>query len=413
VARILLSTFGSFGDLYPYIALGTELRRRGHAVTIATSAVYRSQVEAEGLGFHAVRPDISLDDRELIAYVMDARRGPERLLRYLASCAREGYEGTLAAAEQHDVIGTHPATFPAVLVAQKLRMRWFSTVLAPLSLFSLYDRPVLAPAPWLSRMHFLGPALLRFLWALGMRQALGWMRPVLDLRRELGLGPSGNPVFEGQHSPSLVLALFSRYLAAPQPDWPRHTVVTGFPFYEHGDLAPELARFLDAGPAPVVFTLGSSAVGAAGDFYQSSFAAVQRLGVRAVFLTGSHPQGLPEVLPDGMIEVRYSPHSLLFPRAAAIVHQGGIGTTAQALRSCRLMLVVPFAFDQFDNGERVRHLGTSEVLYRSRYNARRAEKLLRRLLEDASYSEAAAVIGEKVRADTGCATAADAIEAMI
>ena len=131
MARILLSTFGSFGDLYPYIALGTELRLRGHAVTIATSAVYRGQVEAEGLGFHPVRPDISLDDRELIAYVMDARRGPERLLRYLASCSRDSYADVLAAAEQSDIIGTHPATFASVLVAQQLKMRWFSTVLAP------------------------------------------------------------------------------------------------------------------------------------------------------------------------------------------------------------------------------------------------------------------------------------------
>jgi len=114
-----------------------------------------------------------------------------------------------------------------------------------------------------------------------------------------------------------------------------------------------------------------------------------------------------------MIEVRYSPHSLVFPRAAAIVHQGGIGTTAQALRSGRPMLVVPFAFDQFDNAERARRLGTAEVLYRSRYNARRAERLLRRLLEDSSYSHAAASIGEKVRAETGCIAAADAIETLI
>lgn len=412
MSRILLSTFGSFGDLYPYLALGLELQRRGHAVTVATSAVYRKQVETVGLGFHAVRPDISLDDREAIAYVMDARHGAERLLRYLAACARESYEDILAAAGRADIIGTHPATYASVLAAQKLRMPWFSTILAPLSLFSMYDAPMVAPAPWLVHLRFLGPGFLRAVLALGMHKALGWIQPLLDLRRELGLGPTCNPVFAGQHSPSLVLALFSRYLASPQPDWPRQTVVTGFQFFEHGALPLELETFLDAGPAPVVFTLGSSAVGAAGDFYRSSLQAVERLGCRAVFLTGAHPQGLPDMLPRSVLSVAYAPHSLLFPRAAAIVHQGGIGTTAQALRSGRPMLVVPFAFDQFDNGNRARRLGVAEVLYRSRYTASSAEKLMRPLVENSSYSQAASVVGEKIRAEQGRKCAADAIESM-
>ncbi len=163
----------------------------------------------------------------------------------------------------------------------------------------------------------------------------------------------------------------------------------------------------------MVFTLGSSAVGAAGDFYRSSLEAVQRLGVRAVFLTGSHPQGLPDILPEGVLQAAYAPHALLFPRAAVIVHQGGIGTTAQALRSGRPMLVVPFAFDQFDNGERSRRLGAAEVLYRSRYNARRAEPVLRRLIEDESYLRASSAIGERVRVENGSAGAADAIESLL
>jgi rhamnosyltransferase subunit B len=413
VARILLSTFGSYGDLYPYLALGIELRQRGHAVTIGTSPMHRVPVEAEGLRFHPVRPDVSPDDRELLAYVMDARRGSERLLRFLASCVRNSYEDVLAAARDADIIGTHPATYASVLVAEKLRMPWFSTVLAPLSFFSMYDLPMLAPAPWLYRLRFLGPGFLRILLKPAFHQALGWMRPVLDLRRELGLDRGENPIFNGQHSPSLVLALFSRYLADPQPDWPRQTVITGFPFYQHGEMTPDLARFLDAGPPPIVFTLGSSAVGVAGDFYLSSLEAVKRLGVRAVFLVGPHPQGLPSELPKEVLTVPYAPHAAVFQRAAATVHQGGIGTAAEALRSGRPMLVVPFAFDQFDNAVRVRKLGAGEVLYRSRYNARRAEALLGRLLHEPSYSQAAAAIGEKVRAENGCASAADAVEARL
>jgi UDP:flavonoid glycosyltransferase YjiC (YdhE family) len=145
----------------------------------------------------------------------------------------------------------------------------------------------------------------------------------------------------------------------------------------------------------------------AGDFYRASLQAVERLGARAVFLTGPDAQDLPEKLPAGMMAVPYAPHSEIFPRAVAIVHQGGIGTTAQAMRSGRPMLVTPFAHDQFDNAERVRRLGAAEVLYRSRYSAARAEEALRRL---PSRETAAARLGELVKAERGAANSADVIE---
>jgi UDP:flavonoid glycosyltransferase YjiC (YdhE family) len=252
---------------------------------------------------------------------------------------------------------------------------------------------------------------MRWIWELAKRNTSRWIQPVLALRRELGLPDRGNPIFEGSHSPHMVLALFSRCLAEPQPDWPPQTVVTGFPFFdrhhEQPDLAPELDRFLSEGPPPVVFTLGSSAVGAAGDFYRDSLKAVQKLGVRAVFLTGSHPQGIPDPLPAGVVAVSYAPHSEIFSRASAIVHQGGIGTTAQAMRSGHPMLIVPFAHDQFDNAERVRRLGAAEVVYRSRYNTVTAEAALRKLHHKDS---AAARVGELVREERGTMNAADALE---
>ena len=252
---------------------------------------------------------------------------------------------------------------------------------------------------------------MRLIWQLAKYDTRRWIKPVLALRRELGLPDRGHPLFEGSHSPQLVLALFSRSLAEPQPDWPPNTVVTGFPFFdrhhEQTQMAPALHRFLSEGPAPVVFTLGSSAVGAAGDFYRDSLQAIAKMEVRALLLTGPHPQGLPETLPARVMAVPYAAHSDVFPRASAIVHQGGIGTTAQAMRSGRPELVVPFAHDQFDNGERVRRLGVAEVLYRSRYNALTAEAALRRL---GNHDNAAGRLAESVRAERGVEHAADAIE---
>ena len=155
-----------------------------------------------------------------------------------------------------------------------------------------------------------------------------------------------------------------------------------------GRVDDELQRFFDAG-RPIVFTLGSSAVGAAGSFWRESLRAVERLGLRALFLTGSHAHGLPERLPARTLARAYAPHALVFPQAAAIVHQGGIGTTAQAMCAGRPMLVVPFAHDQFDNGERMKRLGMGEVLPRSRYSAERAERQLGRLLGERAWASAA------------------------
>lgn len=378
-------------------------------MTIGSSAGYAAKVRSEGLEFAAVRPDISLMDTALLTQFMDRRRGTERVVRALAAVVRESYYDSLNAVKQADLVVTHPITFGSLIAAQKVGVPFVSTVLAPLSLPSIYDPPVTAPAPWLHKLKF-GPRAARQTLKFARRYTWPWVRPLVELRKELGLDPGEHPLFEGQHSPRLVLALFSKALIQPQPDWPPQTVVTGFPFYdrhhEHQSMAAALERFLADGAAPVVFSLGTSAVAAAGDFYTESLKAVHRLGIRAVFLTGQHPQGLP----DDAMAIEYAPHSELFPRAAAVVHHGGIGTTAQAMRSGRPMLVVPFSHDQFDNGERVKRLGIAEVLYRSRYRAKSAEGALRRLVEASRYAQAGVSVAAQLQAEDGVTAAANAIE---
>jgi rhamnosyltransferase subunit B len=411
LARILFATFGSYGDLYPYIAIGIELQKLGHEVTLATSAGYREKVEAERLSFVPVRPDLSLQNREMMRFFFDQRHGSERVIRAIGNVVRESYEDTLHAARDADVIVTHPITMAAVAVAEKLRIPWISSVLAPISFLSAYDPPVIATVPWLAGLRHFGPGVMRAVWTLAKRESRSWLLPVLELRREIGLPTGPNPLFEGSHSPGLVLALFSPILAAPQPDWPPHTRITGFPFYDGPEeaLAVELESFLQAGLPPIVFTLGSSAVAAAGTFYSESLRAVKRLGARAVFLTGSHPQGLEETVSSDVLVWPAAPHAKLFARASAIVHQGGVGTTAQAIRSGRPMLVVPFAHDQFDNAERVRRLGVAKVLPRARYNARTAEPMLKSLRGNNSYQQAACDLAKIVRAEHGSMAAAQAI----
>src|SRR4029450_1378764 len=167
------------------------------------------------------------------------------------------------------------------------------------------------------------------------RVTRSWMEPVYELRRDLGLARGGDPIYEGQFSPTLTLALFSRLLAAPQPDWPRNVRTTGFVFYNGPDAAldSEVEAFLGEGPPPIVFTLGTSAVANAGRFYHESAEAARRLGLRAILLTGGFSENKPNLQQsrDGLAVGRGA-HQLPFPRAAASVHQGCTGAQGTAPR---------------------------------------------------------------------------------
>jgi UDP:flavonoid glycosyltransferase YjiC (YdhE family) len=418
--RIVLATYGSFGDLHPYLAIARTLQARGHTPVVATSNYYRAKVEALGLAFHAVRPDApDLEaDPGLAGRVMEPLRGTEVVVRELVlPFVRQSYEDLTVAAAGADLLVSHPLTFAVRMVAEKQSLPWASSVLAPLSFISAYDPPVPPARAWMEWLRPLGPVCHRLFFRLIRRLLRPWTRPLEELRAELGLPPVADLLFEGQHAPGLVLALFSRVLGRPQPDWPPQVRVTGFPFFDQDSAAPppaELARFLDAGPRPIAFTLGTSAVLDAGDFFAQSIAAAQKLGRRAVLLVGTRPGNLlPGPLPADVCVCAYAPHSELFPRCAAVVHQGGVGTTAQALRAGVPMLVVPFAHDQPDNAARVRRLGVARVLGRSSYRAGRVAAELRRLLEAPRYAQRAGAVGKEVRAEDGAAAAADALEGLL
>jgi len=418
--RIVLTTFGSLGDLHPYIAIALGLQARGHDAVIATSNSYRQKVEALGIGFRSVRPDHAdvEADPDLMRRMMDRRKGSEYVIREFAMPAiRESYEDTLKAAEGADLLVSHILTFTTRLVAEKKAIPWASTYLQPFALFSVYDPPVLPPAVFLSKLRFLGPAFHRLLFWCAKRSVRSWSEPWHRLRAEVGLLPtSESPLFEGQHSPSLVLALFSKLLADKQPDWPRQAVITGFPFHDkdgEAGMPSELIRFLEAGPPPFVFTLGSSAVLDAGTFYEHSATAARLLGQRAVLLVGKDPRNRPASLPDDIVAFDYAPYSELFPRAAAIVHQGGMGTTAQAMRSGRPMLVMPYAHDQPDNADRVTRLGIARTIPRHRYTPARATADLRQLLDNPAYSQRASEVGAELRQEDGVRAACDAMDLLL
>jgi UDP:flavonoid glycosyltransferase YjiC (YdhE family) len=224
-----------------------------------------------------------------------------------------------------------------------------------------------------------------------------------------GLDPDCEPLTRDKFSPTLVLALFAAALAEPQPDWPKNTVQTGFAFYDgnagDADLS-QLASFLAAGEAPVVFTLGSTAVACPGNFYPASQEAILKLGKRAL-LIGAHDF---ESRSNQILAVPYLPYSRVFEHASVIVHQGGSGTTGQALRAGRPMLIVPFGWDQPDNALRVKRLGVGLSLARQDYSAGSLSAVLDRLMRESSFAKRAAEVAEQLKSQDGTREACDAVE---
>jgi rhamnosyltransferase subunit B len=418
--RIVLSNIGTFGDTNPLIALALELKRRGHTPVMALPNVYRPKIEPLGLAFHAIRPDIDPSNSVLVEMVYDVKHGTEHGLRdFLFPSLRETYEDLTEAAtqpERADLLLLGELNYAGPIVAEVTGIPWASYVLAPLSFFSAFDPPVLPPYPRLARADKVA-GMGRVIKRVARLTTRKWPEPVYGLRRDLGLDPGPNPLFDAKHSPNLVLALFSRVLGVEQKDWPANTLITGFCFYDadagNAALPPHLETFLGNGEPPVVFTLGSAAVLAAGDFYEVSVRVAQSINKRAVLLIGSDPQNKPkQKLPPSICVAEYAPYSALFSRSALIVHQGGVGTTAQCLRAGKPMLIMPYSHDQPDNARRMRRLKVSRTIQKTSYKPARAARTIKAMLEEPELAQRAEAVAQQIAREDGVKTACDALEAL-
>jgi len=418
--RFVLATSGTHGDLNPYLGVGRALIKRGHQVVIATCPSYQSRVGAEGLSFHPLRPDLNelmTSSPELAAKGNDRKSGTEFILRTLVlPKLRETYDDLMNACQGADLLVNHPVLFAGPLVAEKLGIRWTSVILSPGIFLSVHDPALLPPLAWFHPLRKVGLAPHRLLNAVIDRITLRWMQPVQTLRKAVNLPPSAsNPARAGMFSPTGTLGWFSPVLGPPQPDWPARTEVTGFVFFDQtsptgADAA--LHAFLDAGAPPIVFTLGTSAITVAGEFYRDSLRAARARRWRAVVLTGADPRNriLPSDVPDSVFVAEYAPYSEVFSRSAGVVHAGGIGTIAQTLRAGVPSVVVPFAADQPDNAYRLARIGASRTIARRDYSARRVAAELETVLRDPRYRDCAQMAARRIRNEDGVTRACEALE---
>jgi rhamnosyltransferase subunit B len=372
----LLVTTGSAGNMLPFIGLGEALRARGHHVTLIASGA--GTETARQVGLEVVELDAPQARPALPALDAATVRKPG-FLRTLGPHAvrhmRRVYQLVAERqVENETVIVAQAWLFGARIAQEKLGLPLATVYLQPLLFGSVHDTPGL-PC-WAPRWI---PRLINKV----VEQSVDWgLAPAIDaFREELDLPPVSRPVLRWWRSPELVIGLFPEWYSAPQPDWPPQTVLGGFPFYDapRTSDSPELEEFLAEGEPPLVFSQAWM-IQDATHYFATSVEVAQRLGRRAVLLT-AHPRQLPPSLPFGICHFGFVPLSTLLPRAAALVHHGGVGTIGQALAAGIPQLTVPMILDQLDNSRRLFRLGVSANVRESAYRPATIARLLGELLE--------------------------------
>ena len=398
--RVLVVSVGSAGDVHPFMAVALGLRDRGHVVSFVTNPYFAPHLQQVGLpllpvgtveqfGRATSHPALWRQVGGFGVLAAIIRRSTSTVYRLVEREAARG----------DTVVVAHPLAFGARIAHETLGVPLVTLLLAPSTLWSLEDPPV--PALWIGSINAWPKPAKRLVLALGDCFADLVMAPALNrFRAELGLGPARHIASRWWHSPQRVIGLFPNWFAAPQPDWPSQTTLTGFPLYDErgvSQVPPALQAFLAeaaaAGDPPIVFAPGSSNR-QAGRFFAVAADACRRLGRRGILLT-RYPEQLPSRLPGGVRHADYVPFSAVLPRAAALVHHGGIGTAAQALAAGRPQLVMPMTFDQPDNAVRLVRLEVARMLPPARFSGARVERHLAELLGSNAVARRCAEIAQR------------------
>lgn len=403
--QFLVSALGSAGDVHPFIAISQALQARGHAVRILSAPHFAERIGRAGIDFTPLgQPgeyEELLQRRELWQPLAGTRFVLDELLRRLP----EGYAivDELARAPQTVLVGSTLA-WANRLVQERRGIPAATVHLAPICLQSATQPSVL---PGIGDLSWMPPKLLRFVERVSERLLLDrWIGPRLNrVRAAIGLPPVRQIVSRWMHSPDLVVAAWPEWFATTQPDWLPQVRTSGFPLFDEPGpgLDDRLSAFLAAGTPPIGITAGSAM--AHGDrLFAGALAACRALDRRAVLITPFADQ-LPPVMPTWARHVAYAPFTALVPRLSALVHHGGIGTSAQALAAGIPQVVVPFAHDQFDNAARLRRLGVAAQIEVTASETRWTATIAR-LMESQAVAEAARRNAVRMAAD---APAADRI----
>lgn len=395
----LILCVGTAGDIHPFMRLAQTLQSLGRQVTFITNTFHARMLQGSGLPFVGLGTDADYLRVIQNPDVWDQKKGFATLLaHYEEQLAQIDVAIRSVASTGPTIVIAHPLGVPAAVMAreQGVVSAVVGCYLAPSTLRTCHGEVRLGP----TKMPGWFPlSWRRALWRFTEK---GWIDPVglkhINARRSALKLPPVSDSFLGhmERAPDLLVTLFPSWFGPTMPDWPKHLLEGDFQLFDAeppDNFTPELAAFLAAGDKPLVFTPGTGNLHAQA-FFKSALTAANKLGRRAIFLTKERAQ-VPAQLPGTVLWQPYVPLSGLLPHTAALVHHGGIGTTAEALRAGVSQLIVPFGWDQYDNGARVAALGAGEVIHANRLRPGKLEKVLQELTTSQSVLESCAQVAAR------------------
>ena len=411
--NFLFITHGTDGDVHPFIGLGIALKNRGHRVTLITNEHFEGLAARNDLAFIAngttEQYRKAFEDPDVWKSVAGARI----LGRWMCDSMPAQYEAVIKHVEPGEtVIVASGAAVGARIAHETLRVPMASIVLQPAVIRSLHRTPVVAGVP--SLPTWLPPGAKRpFLWVFDrIADRFFCIAEVNAFRASLGLRPVKSLVKEWWLSPQRVIALFPDWYGMPQPDWPQQIRMTGFPLFDEptkdNALPGDAKQFLDDGDPPIVFTPGTGMMHGRA-FFEAAVEACRLLGRRGLLLT-RHTGQLPPTLPNSVRHLAYVPFGQLLTRAAAIVHHGGVGTLAQAMAAGIPQLIMPMAYDQPDNADRLRRLGVGDTLKRRAFRGPAVARKLDRLLTSPAVAESCRAIARRLDGSRAVEQTCDLLE---
>ena len=417
--RIAILTAGSRGDVQPYMALGSALRRAGHTVTLSALGIFERRIREAGLGFAPV-PDLRefFQRREVqqthIAFIRNPLMFPAKFLgviRQARSLFTDMFTDLWQASREAEFVIASFMTFAGIDCAAKLNRPACLTFLQPMSPTVEFPMFFLPPGLTLGgRCNRLTHILAeKITWGVGLRSIYNPWR-----QQTLGFPPlSEYPLASFRTACVPTLYAYSPAVLSKPRDWPAWCHVTGYWFLDTPDgfrPPPSLLKFLDAGPPPVYIGFGSMTAENPQRLTRIALSALQMTGQRGILLSGW--AGLSSArLPRSVFGLDDIPHDWLFPRMAAAVHHGGAGTTGAGLRAGIPTILTPFMFDQFGWGRILPHLGVGpKSIPAQELTAEKLAAAIQTAVTDTAMRERAADIGRSIRSEDGIACAIEILQ---
>jgi sterol 3beta-glucosyltransferase len=409
---VILLSYGSRGDVQPYLALAYALRQAGHRVRLAAPSNFADLAQNYLVDFAPVGGDLQahLKERsEVLAQSGKSMRNLRTLRNELRSIMDDVAQATWHACQGAElVIGVGPASYS---VAEKLGVPFIEAALQPVTPTRAFPSPVLLP--WLH----LGGAVNRLthiafeqlFWQL-FRSNTNRMRTHM-----LGLPPYSflGPLRQIRQQELLRLYAYSSHVVPRPDDWPSNHQVTGYWFLPPPPLwqPPEaLCAFLAAGSPPIYIGFGSMLMRDPQKTTMLVTEALARTGQRGVLAGGWGALNTAIPHSERLFCIDSIPHDWLFPQMAALVHHGGAGTTGAAVRSGVPSLVVPFSFDQPFWGQRVAALGVGPPpIPRAKLTIQKLADAIEHMVHNPRMRERAKRLGAQIQGEDGTTQAIDHI----